>query len=114
MNEGTLDIGIVCTLPDRNDIFEVLPFVEDPLEVIVHPEHRLAGAASVDFADLREEGFVLYKGSLHQGLPRDLTAIRGTLSSCGCGDLAEFYRDVRVEKQSTEAYREGGTSIFRF
>jgi IMP dehydrogenase len=61
-----------------------------------------------------EEGFVLYKGSLHQGLPRDLTAIRGTLSSCGCGDLAEFYRDVRVEKQSTEAYREGGTSIFRF
>ena len=67
VNEGTLDIGIVCTLPDRNDIFEVLPFVEDPLEVIVHPEHRLAGAASVDFADLREEGFVLYSEdfSLH-------------------------------------------------
>ena len=61
-----------------------------------------------------EEGFVLYKGSLHQGVPRDLAAIRGTLSSCGCSNISDFYRDVQVEKQSTEAYREGGTSIFRF
>ena len=61
-----------------------------------------------------EEGYVLFKGSLHQGVPRDLMALKGTLSSCGCGNLEEFYRDVQAERQTSEAYREGGTSIFRF
>lgn len=61
-----------------------------------------------------EEGYVLYKGSLHKGLPRDLMAIRGTLSSCGCPDLPSFYGQVRVERQSLDSVREGGTSIFRF
>ncbi len=67
VNEGTLDIGIVCTLPDRSESFEVFPFVEDPLRVIVHPEHPIASAPSVDFSDLRHEGFVLYSEdfSLH-------------------------------------------------
>lgn len=67
VNEGTLDIGIVCTLPDRSENFEVFPFVEDPLRVIVHPEHRIASTPSVDFSDLRHEGFVLYSEdfSLH-------------------------------------------------
>ena len=61
-----------------------------------------------------EEGYVLYKGSLHQGVTRDLLALRGTLSSCGCDNLQEFYRDVVAERLTSEAYREGGTSIFRF
>lgn len=67
VNEGTLDIGIVCTLPDRHENFEVLPFVEDPLQLIVHPSHPLARRRAVDFADLRDEGFVLYSEdfSLH-------------------------------------------------
>jgi IMP dehydrogenase/GMP reductase len=61
-----------------------------------------------------EEGYVLYKGSLHKGLPRELMAIRGTLSSCGCSNLQEFYTQVQVERQSLDSVREGGTSIFRF
>ena len=61
-----------------------------------------------------EEGYVLYKGSLHKGLPRELMAIRGTLSSCGCNNLSEFYSQVQVERQSLDSVREGGTSIFRF
>ena len=67
VNDGSLDIGIVCTLPDRGDDFNVLPFVEDPLRVIVHPNHQLAQAASVNFSDLENEGFILYSQdfSLH-------------------------------------------------
>ena len=60
-----------------------------------------------------EEGYVLFKGSLHDILPRDLKAIKGTLSSCGCKDLEEFRRDVRLERQSLGSQQEGGTSIFR-
>jgi IMP dehydrogenase len=61
-----------------------------------------------------EEGYVLYKGTLHKNLPRDLQAIRGTLSSCGCHDLRDFYTNVEVERQTVDSQREGGTSIFRF
>jgi len=67
VKEGALDIGIVCTLPDQSENFEVFPFVEDPLMVIVHPEHSIAKSPSVEFSDLRHEGFVLYSEdfSLH-------------------------------------------------
>lgn len=61
-----------------------------------------------------EEGYVLYKGSLHKLLPRDLMALKGTMSSCGCQNLAEFYTEVQVERQSVESQREGGTNVFRF
>jgi IMP dehydrogenase len=60
-----------------------------------------------------EEGYVLFKGSLHDILPRDLKAIKGTLSSCGCKDLEEFRRDVMLERQTIGSQQEGGTSIFR-
>ncbi|MDR3564565.1 MAG: LysR family transcriptional regulator [Negativicutes bacterium] len=60
VQDGSLDIGIVCTLPSKTDIFEILSFVQDPLQVIVHPEHHLAGYPAVDFAALANEPFVLY------------------------------------------------------
>jgi IMP dehydrogenase len=58
-----------------------------------------------------EEGYVLLKGSLHQFLPKDLKAIKGTLSSCGCANLDEFRREVLLERQSVGSQEEGGTSI---
>ncbi len=60
-----------------------------------------------------EEGYVLYKGSLMKLLPRDLMALKGTMSSCGCKTLREFYRETRVERQSLESLREGSTNVFR-
>lgn len=67
IEDGTLDIGIVCTLPENTDYFEFLPFVKDPLMVITHPEHRLAGRLGIKLEDLRDEAFVLYREdfSLH-------------------------------------------------
>ena len=67
VNEGTLDIGIVCTLPDRGEAFEVFPFVEDPLWIIVHARHPMANYSSVNFADLANESFIQYSQdfSLH-------------------------------------------------
>lgn len=60
-----------------------------------------------------EEGYVLFKGSLHDVMPRDLKAVKGAISSCGCKDLDEFRREVRLERQSLGSQQEGGTSIFR-
>jgi DNA-binding transcriptional LysR family regulator len=65
--DGTLDIGVVCTPPDRSALFAVYSCIRDPLLVIVHPSHRLAGCRAATFAMLAEEPFVLYREdfSLH-------------------------------------------------
>jgi IMP dehydrogenase len=60
-----------------------------------------------------EEGYVLYKGSLHTHLPRDLMALRGTLASCGVMRLEDFASQVRLERQSLDAQREGGLNVLR-
>jgi DNA-binding transcriptional LysR family regulator len=60
VQEGSLDIGVVCTPPAQTDIFEVYPFVRDPLRVIVHPEHPLTKRPALDFAELANESFILY------------------------------------------------------
>lgn len=58
--DGLLDIGIVCTLPENNDLFQVFPFIEDPLRIIIHPQHPLAQKTIVNFSDLKNESFVQY------------------------------------------------------
>ena len=60
-----------------------------------------------------EEGYILCKGSLHDLLPRDLKAISGTLSSCGCKNLSQFRRDVTLERQTPGSQQEGGISILQ-
>lgn len=67
IEDGTLDIGVVCTLPDKQGVFEMFSFIKDPLMLIVHPEHDLAGRSEISFADLANESFVLYRDdfSLH-------------------------------------------------
>jgi DNA-binding transcriptional LysR family regulator len=67
IEDGTLDIGVVCTLPTKEGAFDMFSVVKDPLMVVVHPEHRLAGKETVGLAELKEESFVLYREdfSLH-------------------------------------------------
>lgn len=59
-----------------------------------------------------EEGFVLHKGPLSNGLTRDLRAIKSTLASCGCDSLQEFRTEALLERQTPSSQVEGGTSIF--
>ncbi|MCX7779437.1 MAG: LysR family transcriptional regulator [Negativicutes bacterium] len=60
VQEGSLDIGIVCTLPAKTDIFAVVPLLKDPLRVIVHPGHPLAQKQTIRFTELANESFVMY------------------------------------------------------
>lgn len=60
VQDGSLDAGIVCTLPAAGEIFETVPLIEDPLKVIVHRDHPLTRMAAADFAALADEPFVLY------------------------------------------------------
>lgn len=57
---GTLDIGVIA-LPASQDGFEVFPFVNEALCVVLYHDHPLAGNAALPLAALKEEPFVLYK-----------------------------------------------------
>lgn len=61
VHDGSLDIGIVCTPPAKDEAIEIFSFVEDPLRVITHPENPLAKHPEVDFTALANESFVLYR-----------------------------------------------------
>ena len=61
VEDSSLDIGVVV-LPVKNKVnFSMFAFVKDPIWLIVHPEHRLAGRAVVSITDLEEEPIVMFR-----------------------------------------------------
>lgn len=60
IQEGLLDIGVICVPSDNNGVYEMLPFVKDPLKIIMHANHPLAKQTEVHYSDLTNEKFVLY------------------------------------------------------
>lgn len=60
VEDGDLDIGVVA-LPVKNDLFNRSSFVKEPMRVIVHPGHALSDQNLVEFSDLKQEPFVLFR-----------------------------------------------------
>jgi DNA-binding transcriptional LysR family regulator len=59
IEDGSLDLGVVA-LPLSKDIFEVFPFSHESLQVVLYPNHSLAGKLELSLSDLRAESFILY------------------------------------------------------
>lgn len=70
VEEGSLDIGLVCNLPIKKGNLETIKLVKDPLMLIVHHGHSLAKRETVDFPDIENESFILYHQdfSLHDSI----------------------------------------------
>lgn len=64
IQEGLLDIGIF-TPSETQDAYEAIWFEEDPLEVIMHPDNKLAHLAAVHYRDLIDEQLILYSSDYH-------------------------------------------------
>jgi DNA-binding transcriptional LysR family regulator len=66
IQDGTLDIGIICHTPDL-EIYEAFSLTNDPLYVIVHTDNPLSKLSEIDMKSLVTESFVLYQDdfSLH-------------------------------------------------
>ena len=61
VEEGSLDIGLICTLPAQGSSFEIINVIKDPLMLIVHRDHALASNKDVHFSELKNEPFILYR-----------------------------------------------------
>ncbi|MBW4838579.1 MAG: LysR family transcriptional regulator [Paenibacillaceae bacterium] len=57
---GLLDVGVVV-LPTVEAELSCFPFVEEKLNLVVHPSHPLAARESADLAELSQDGFVLFR-----------------------------------------------------
>ncbi|NLY78328.1 MAG: LysR family transcriptional regulator [Lysinibacillus sp.] len=61
VEEGELDIGIICNLCVPNDQLESIGILKDPLMLIVHKDHSLASLPSVEMSQLEKEAFIIYR-----------------------------------------------------
>ncbi|WP_019849508.1 LysR family transcriptional regulator [Desulfitobacterium sp. PCE1] len=58
LEDGLLDFGIFT--PEDKDLFEWIWFEQDPLSVIMHPNHPLALKECIDYKDFAGEQLILY------------------------------------------------------
>ncbi|RCX16662.1 DNA-binding transcriptional LysR family regulator [Fontibacillus phaseoli] len=58
--DGLLEVG-VAVLPTVQEGLRSFPFVEEKLNLVVHPSHPLAERGQVDLAELANDGFVLFR-----------------------------------------------------
>lgn len=61
VEEGELDIGLICNLCVSNDQLETIGILKDPLMLIVHKDHPLAKLSSVEMSQLEKESFIIYR-----------------------------------------------------
>ncbi|MCF6094037.1 LysR family transcriptional regulator [Microaerobacter geothermalis] len=61
VENGSLDIGLICSVPIQSDSFEFKKLLIDPLMLIVHREHVLASRRIIHYSDLQNESFILYR-----------------------------------------------------
>lgn len=91
VEEGTLDIGLVCHLPVKNENLNTIELIKDPLMLLIHREHALAEQTTVDFPDIENESFILYRQdfSLHDSI----------IDACG---QHGFYPDIACESSQKD------------
>ncbi|MBU8908842.1 LysR family transcriptional regulator [Desertibacillus haloalkaliphilus] len=67
VENGSLDIGLICSIPKTNQSFETLKLSKDPLQLVVYKDHHLASQTKIHFSTLATESFILYREdfSLH-------------------------------------------------
>lgn len=61
VEEGELDIGLICNLCIPNDQLEAISILKDPLMLIVHKDHPIATLPSVEISELENEPFIIYR-----------------------------------------------------
>lgn len=60
IDQENLDLGVVA-LPVNSDHFEMFSFLNEPLRVVMSPDHALAEKTAIDLSDLKQESFILYR-----------------------------------------------------
>jgi len=70
VEDGSLDIGLICNIPLNGGPFEIVKLLKDPLMVVTHKNNRLAALDSIELSQLKDEPFILYRNdfTLHESI----------------------------------------------
>ena len=70
VEEGALDLGLICNLPIQKGSFETIKLLKDPLMLICHRGHHLTKKPSITFKDIENEPLIQYRNdfSLHDSI----------------------------------------------
>ncbi len=60
VDDGNLDIGVVM-LPIDESLFEVISIINEPVVLIVHPDHFLAKKSTIALRELKDENFIFFR-----------------------------------------------------
>ncbi|WP_173916685.1 LysR family transcriptional regulator [Halobacillus sp. Marseille-Q1614] len=62
VEDGSLDIGLICNLPPKKEeMFEIIEVINDPLKLLIHKDNELALNEQIDLIELENEPFILYR-----------------------------------------------------
>lgn len=123
IEEGSLDVGLVCSYPKRSDGFEAMRLLKDPLMLVVHQENRLAAQPNIRISETAGEPLILYRKdfSLHdrileeyarQGFtPKLSVKAPKRLSDRTGGGKAGDYFSAEQNLQRAGAYSSGSAAV---
>lgn len=60
---NSTDLGIVA-YPQKNKQLEIIPFAEDKMVLVVHPNHRLAGESRIELKELANEKIIGFESDI--------------------------------------------------
>ncbi|SFE43054.1 LysR family transcriptional regulator [Alteribacillus iranensis] len=64
--DGEMEMGTVVVSEGMNDMLQIHPFLEEPLMLVVPPNHHLAEKRSVPLSQLAHEPLILFKEGYYQ------------------------------------------------
>lgn len=60
IEEGSLDLGVI-SLPIRDKNISIMPFVKEPMHIILRDDHPLANESVIRYQDLAKESFIMFR-----------------------------------------------------
>lgn len=61
LDEGKLDIGIVCSYPARIDEYLIKEFISSPLMAVINNQNPISKAESLTYEGLMDQNFILFQ-----------------------------------------------------
>lgn len=61
LENGDLDVGVICSYPPNSDEYNIFPLVKSQLMVGINSDDPLVNSEYLSFADIKDQGFVLFK-----------------------------------------------------
>ncbi|MBO5244702.1 MAG: LysR family transcriptional regulator [Selenomonadales bacterium] len=60
IEEGSLDIGVI-SLPLRDKNISIMPFIAEPMHIILRKDHPLAANPVIRYQELEKESFIMFR-----------------------------------------------------